>query len=535
MTDSDETPVWRGPDVTETPVVSVCIPVVSDHGLIHDCLDAVARSRPSVPTEVVVVANGLSGDALSSLRNRDDIVLVRSAVNAGFSGGNNLAARFARGRYLLLLNDDSVIEPGFIDHLLSTVERDQAIAAVGGRILSADGTVQEAGSVLWSDGWAAHVGVGIPGDSSAYSYMRYADYVSANGLLVDRRAWDAAGGLDERYFPAYYEDVDLCLALREQGYRVAYEPRARLKHLESQSTTSGFRNFLLTRNRAQLVAKWSDRLQDLGDHPDVIDDAAIDTAVLRAEGRSGRVLVVESTADAATWHAPLTIEALAIAGWSVMVSAPAGQGQGKTGSVDRAVREHMADLGVDVRVERPEDLVSRYGSDLQAVLTTGEGTGTGPPPQRPEGMPIPYVAMGSDPDESVVARISALARHGSDFPSPRDLHGPDDAVAAQGPSDEVTARLAGFRLAAATDDPSRRDLAFAQASAEVRREYSDFLEYELSRTRAALDKTQVALERTTADFRKAWQALEARERYIDALPSVRAKKWVVGRLSKRES
>jgi hypothetical protein len=99
----------------------------------------------------------------------------------------------------------------------------------------------------------------------------------------------------------------------------------------------------------------------------------------------------------------------------------------------------------------------------------------------------------------------------------------------------VTARLAGFRLAAATDDPSRRDLAFAQASAEVRREYSDFLEYELSRTRAALDKTQVALERTTADFRKAWQALEARERYIDALPSVRAKKWVVGRLSKRES
>ena len=92
--------------------------------------------------------------------------------------------------------------------------------------------------MLWSDGWVAHVGAGLPADSTAYQYVRYVDYVSANGLLVDRQAWDAVGGLDERYFPAYYEDVDLCLALWDHGYRVAYEPRARLRHLESQSTST---------------------------------------------------------------------------------------------------------------------------------------------------------------------------------------------------------------------------------------------------------------------------------------------------------
>ena len=84
----------------------------------------------------------------------------------------------------------------------------------------------------------AHVGAGLPADSTAYGYVRYADYISANGLLVDRHAWDAVGGFDERYFPAYYEDVDLCLALLDHGYRVAYEPRARLQHLESQSTST---------------------------------------------------------------------------------------------------------------------------------------------------------------------------------------------------------------------------------------------------------------------------------------------------------
>ena len=288
MNDSDETLVWKGERVPPAPVVSVCIPVVSNHGLIESCLNSLVDSRPSVDTEVVVVANGLPESALTTLRNRDDIVLVYSAVNAGFSGGNNLAARFARGRFLLLLNDDSLVEPGFIDRLLRVVEGDPAIAAAGGKILSADGTLQEAGSVLWSDGWVAHAGAGLPADSPAYGYPRDVDYISANGLLVDRQAWDMIGGLDERYFPAYYEDVDLCLALLHRGYRVVYEPQAQLRHLESQSTSAPFRNFLLVRNRAQLVAKWAALLQTFPDHPDPIDAAAIDAAVLRGDRSTNR-------------------------------------------------------------------------------------------------------------------------------------------------------------------------------------------------------------------------------------------------------
>jgi GT2 family glycosyltransferase len=281
LTGSDDTPVWRGARVPAAPVVSVCIPVVSNHGLIESCLNSLAESRPSVDTEVVVVANGLEDNGVSSLREREDIVLVLSAVNTGFSGGNNLAARFARGEFLLFLNDDSLVEAGFIDRLLRVVQADPLIAAAGGKILSADGTLQEAGSVLWSDGWVAHVGAGLPAESPAYGYPRDVDYISANGLLVDRRAWDTIGGFDERYFPAYYEDVDLCLALLERGYRVVYEPQAQLRHLESQSTSAAFRSFLLVRNRAQLLAKWSALLQTFPDHPDPIDVAAIDAAVLR--------------------------------------------------------------------------------------------------------------------------------------------------------------------------------------------------------------------------------------------------------------
>ena len=188
-TSPDGTPVWRGEGVPANPVVSVCILVVSDNGLIEGCLDSLADSRPSVDTEVVVVANGLDDGAFSSLRKRDDIVLVRSAVNTGFSGGNNLAASFARGRYLLLLNDDSVVEVGYIDRLVSALERDSSVGAAGGRILSADGTLQEAGSVLWSDGWVAHVGAGLPDDAAAY------DYRALRGLRLGERRVGRPRGL----------------------------------------------------------------------------------------------------------------------------------------------------------------------------------------------------------------------------------------------------------------------------------------------------------------------------------------------------
>jgi GT2 family glycosyltransferase len=561
LTSPAEIPVWRGQHVPEAPVVSVCILVVSDHGLIEGCLDSLADSRPSVDTEVVVVANGLGDDELSSLRKRDDIVLVRSAVNAGFSGGNNLAARYARGRYLLLLNDDTVVEAGFIDRLLSAFERDPLIGAVGGTILWPDGTLQEAGSVLWGDGWAAHVGAGFPADSTAYHYVRYVDYLSANGLLVDRHAWDAIGGLDEQYFPAYFEDTDLCLALWDRGYRVSYEPRARLRHLEGQSTSTLFREFLMIRNRAQFVAKWSAVLQNYADHPDPVDGRAVDAAVLRAERSLGRVLVLEVSADATEWHGLPTIEALAMAGWSVMVSVPVDQR--RAGSADQAVRDRMVDLGVDVREEQPEDLLSCYGDDLEAVVVSGEGTDIELSLQRADGSSIPLVGQGKDPADSVVARLAAVVRRGVVSSPPIDAHPPKRAVAAHVPSDGVSDPLGGvaeaatvFPVVATTSDASGRDLKFLDTAATVRREYWEYLEYELTGTRAALAKTQAALELSDAYLRSTEQTLEEtqgllketlaeleevgtslveRERYIDSLASVRVKKWVVGRLPNSES
>jgi GT2 family glycosyltransferase len=517
LTGHDETPMSRGRRVPDAPVVSVCIPVVSAHGLIEGCLDSLNGSLQSVDTEVVVVANGLNRDGLASLQKRDDIVLVNSAVNTGFSGGNNLAARFARGRYLLLLNDDTVIEDGYIERLVRAVERDPLVGAAGGRILSIDGTVQEAGSVLWRDGWVAHVGAGLPAGSHGYNFVRYADYVSANGLLVDRHAWDAVGGLDERYFPAYYEDVDLCLALRNHGYRVVYEPRARLTHLESQSTSTLFRGFLIIRNRGQFVQKWWVTLARFADHPEPIDDAAIDAAVLRAEQTVGRVMVIEDIADATEWQGLRTVEALANANWSVTLVVPVGRGRA---SADREIRDQLVDLGVDVRDDPPDRFVREYGSTIEAIVVAGEGIDEWQPFWRPDETRIPVVHGVHEPDGSVVSRVEAAARLDRLFSSSTDDPLPRESVTLSAPE---WAPDAGD------------DLPYAEADLRVRREYCEYLESELVRTQAALDKTDIHLRKTVENLEEVGASLIARERYINALLSVRMKKWIAGQYANRKS
>jgi GT2 family glycosyltransferase len=383
--------------------VSVCVLVLTDPTLALDCLDSLAAASVDYAVETIVVANGTSEEALSVLQSRDDIVLVRSGTNLGFAGGNNLAADLARGRFLLLINDDSTVEEGFVNRLVATAEADPTIGAVGGRILAADGSLQEAGSVLWRDGWATHVGLGLGPDTRAFDYVRDTDYVSANGMLVRRTAWDAVGGLDERYFPAYYEDVDLCLALHRREFRVVYEPRARLRHLESQSTPRRYRDFLLVRNRRLLVEKWTTDLEHLDDRPSVIDEVAIERSIHRARGQPPRLLVVAEGAGGSGADLWEVAARLASEGWAVTVSSA-----DPDSDPDRSTRaDRMADLGVDVCGEA---VAATTALVFDAVLVGTEFAGRPPRLVRPDGRDTPVVRASPEEGEvGVRATASAVA------------------------------------------------------------------------------------------------------------------------------
>ena len=270
MTDAESELPWlhRGGVVPRSPAVSIIVLVRQRVDLLARCLDSIRADTASGPVaEVVVLANGTAAGDLRALRERDDIVLIRSAVNHGFGGGCNWAARFAVGERLVFMNDDAVATRGWLAALNAALDDDPGIGVAGSRVLLQSGRLQEAGGVIWRDGSTSHIGRGLPADEPLLLRRRDVDYVSFCSAMVRRATWEGAGGFDERYYPAYYEDADLCLAARSAGWRVVCEPASVVVHDEGASTPVALRHFLSRRNQRLFVMKWNHVLARFPDRP----------------------------------------------------------------------------------------------------------------------------------------------------------------------------------------------------------------------------------------------------------------------------
>ena len=262
-----------------TSEVTVSIVVLTYNRAEHTyrCLDSILW-HVDVPYELIIVDNASHDDTDRLLARLDNATILRNSENAGFGEGCNQGAAIARGRYLLLLNNDAQLTAGCVRTLVETAARIPDCAAVGCKIVMPDGRLQEAGSIIWDDGTTLGYGRHDRPEAPEYSYVREVDYCSAACLLVRADVWKRAGGFDARYAPAYYEDADLCMAIRELGLRVIYQPAAVIVHQEYTSSSPDAARELMIRNRERFVEKWT---RELAAQP-----SAADRNVLRARNCS---------------------------------------------------------------------------------------------------------------------------------------------------------------------------------------------------------------------------------------------------------
>ena len=233
---------------------------------IGECVDAIKRNATEhLRYEIIVLANGVNDAAALPVHDDDVVRVLRTRVNLGFAGGCNWAARHARGRYNVLLNDDTEVEPGWLDALVSATG--PSVGAVGSLIAGYDDVVEEAGRVLWRDGVGSAFMHGTRMADAGRGPTRSVDYCSAASLLVTREAWQQCGGFDTRYYPAYYEDADLCLELRRRGWRTLATTASRVRHRRSVSTSMLWRRFLGLRNHRVFTEKWADVLAGFPQRP----------------------------------------------------------------------------------------------------------------------------------------------------------------------------------------------------------------------------------------------------------------------------
>ncbi|HEX3394278.1 MAG TPA: glycosyltransferase family 2 protein [Acidimicrobiales bacterium] len=204
-------------------------------------LRCVASLRADGVQEIVVVDNDSDDGSQAALAAVDDATFVPSGANLGFGSAANIGVAATSGRLLLIMNPDAVVLPGAVPALAAALDADGGLAVVGPRVENPDGTCYPSARRFPALGVAVgHAFLGLVRPDNRFT-RRYkmldvdrdraadVDWVSGTCMLARRPAFEAVGGFDEAYF-MYVEDVDLCWRLHRAGWRVGYEPRARVVH-----------------------------------------------------------------------------------------------------------------------------------------------------------------------------------------------------------------------------------------------------------------------------------------------------------------
>jgi len=248
------------PHMTHFPKVSIVIPSKDHPELIGPCLASIYAFTKYPNFEVIVVDTGTTDSSAKQILVSHPVRLVKFSRPFNFSEACNVGARAATGDIFVFLNNDTtVVSPEWLHHFVFHLSVSD-VGAVGPLLLFPDGTIQHAGTVLGPRGTADHVLRGSSPESDGYagslSSPREVSALTGACLAIRRDTFDSVDGWSEFYM-THYQDVDLCLQLRNRGLRCIFTPDVRLVHHESPSR--GSRYDLL--DRMLLIDSWQDVIE----------------------------------------------------------------------------------------------------------------------------------------------------------------------------------------------------------------------------------------------------------------------------------
>lgn len=248
----------------QAPKVSIIIPVYNEFDYTYQCLKSIKKNSKAVDYEVII-ADDCSTDITKDIKMIvNNIAVVRTDDNLRFLRNCNNAAKHAKGKYILFLNNDTQVQEDWLRPLVELLETDNTIGMVGSKLVYPDGYLQEAGGILWNDGSAWNYGNRQNPNDSEFNYVREVDYISGASIMIRASLWEEIGGFDDRFAPAYCEDSDIAFEIRKRGYKVVYQPKSVVVHFEGISngtdTSSGQKQYQVL-NQQKFMEKWGEELQ----------------------------------------------------------------------------------------------------------------------------------------------------------------------------------------------------------------------------------------------------------------------------------
>ncbi len=220
------------------PKISIQIPTtVGGFTYLAALLPALRQEAKEAEAEIIVIDNASRDGTTNYLSNYECTVIINTA-NLGFAKAHNQAAKIAQGEYLLLLNNDTAVTPGFLKAMLNCFEASEKIGIVGCCIMMLEGEkrVQHAGVMFTQDYVPYELGLpvpsvapGIPVNDLRVKSIREVPSVTFACVMIKKECWDEVEGLDEEYINGW-EDTDFVLKAREKGWKVWYTGEALIKH-----------------------------------------------------------------------------------------------------------------------------------------------------------------------------------------------------------------------------------------------------------------------------------------------------------------
>lgn len=245
------------------PIVSIIIPAYNQFEYTYSCLKSILLNTDNISYEVIV-ADDCSCDFTRELEKIVfGITVIHNNTNLIFIKNCNNAAKVAKGKYIVFLNNDTQVQLNWLMPLVKCIETEKNVGLVGAKLINPDGSLQEAGGIIWNNGKAWNYGRGKNPDMPDYSYIREVDYISGAAIMITKELWEDIGGFDEQYIPAYCEDSDLAYEVRKRGKRVLYQPDSVVLHFEGISNginiEKGVKKYQKD-NQCKFFEKWKQEL-----------------------------------------------------------------------------------------------------------------------------------------------------------------------------------------------------------------------------------------------------------------------------------
>lgn len=248
----------------EKPLVSIVIPVKNEYIMTEFLLNSIHSYTKNIPYEIII-ADDNSDDQTTEIENCfPNITVVKNDINTpGFLFNVNNAINHARGKYILLLNNDMMVLENYLEELIKVIEGHDDIGIVGAKTIGLDNKIQECGCNIKKDGEVEFIAQNKEPDYLDDKEYTECDYCSGCSILFKKDTWDKAGGFDKNFAPAYFEDSDFAFNVKYNlGLKSVCVPKSKIYHYKQVSYMKDIKSKgTITSSKNYFIKKWANYLK----------------------------------------------------------------------------------------------------------------------------------------------------------------------------------------------------------------------------------------------------------------------------------